>query len=80
LIAFTQWCAVSNVRQLRREKPMTYSLTVANLAITDELPAPTPVSVVASSATVLPRPVSAGPSVADTGRIRFGAGFRLASK
>ena len=59
---------------------MTHSHTVANIDNTDELPMPTATSVGTPSAIALPRPISSVPNTVDSGRISFGAGFRLASK
>jgi hypothetical protein len=59
---------------------MTSSSTVSNANNTDELPLPVSSFVKTPSGSVLPRPISSLPSIADSGRISFGAGFRLASK
>ena len=53
---------------------MTSSNTVAQTDINDDLPAPVGQSNQVPFVSGLPRPV---PSIADTGRISFGAGFRL---
>jgi hypothetical protein len=59
---------------------MTHSITISDLDNTDEFPAIPSVSRPAPSATVLPRPMASTPNVADSGRITFGAGYRLSSK
>jgi hypothetical protein len=59
---------------------MIRSHTVANFDDADGLPMATADSVSTPSATVLPRPISSQPNIADSGRISFGAGFRLSSK
>jgi hypothetical protein len=80
MIAQSEWCPLSNVRQLRRKKTMINSHTVTTFDNTDELPLPETVSIENPSAIKLPRPISSAPNTADSGRISFGAGFRLASK
>jgi hypothetical protein len=59
---------------------MTYSNTVSALDNIDELPRPAAAIVRDPSASVLPRPVSTQPDIADNGRISFGGGYRLVSK
>lgn len=59
---------------------MTSSNVTANFDNTDELPIPVTVTVAVSSAIALPRPISSVADIADSGRISFGAGYRLASK
>jgi hypothetical protein len=59
---------------------MTYSNTVANFDDTDGLPSPVAVSSATPSASVLPRPMASVRNIADSGRISFGAGYRLVSK
>ncbi len=57
-------------------KFMTYSsFTNATLAAanTDELPRPE----TANTNSALPQPVRSSPDIADNGRIKFGAGYRL---
>jgi hypothetical protein len=55
---------------------MTYSNTVSALNNIDELPPPAAAIVCDPSASVLPRPVSLLPDIADSGRICFGAAMR----
>jgi hypothetical protein len=59
---------------------MTHENAFSDLNNIDELPQPAAASVRDSSASVLPRPVSLQPDIADNGRISFGAGFRLLRK
>ncbi len=59
---------------------MTHSNTVANLDNTDDLPRPAAAIVPNPSASTLPRPVSAQPDIADSGRISFGHAMRILSK
>lgn len=59
---------------------MTSSLIVSTNASTDELPRPDAGSAILHSDSVLPRPVSKDLNIADSGRISFGAGFRLPTK
>ena len=59
---------------------MTHSNTVSGLDNTDDLPRPAAAIVRNPSASALPRPVSAQPDIADSGRIIFGHGFRILSK
>jgi hypothetical protein len=56
---------------------MTYSNTVSGLDNIDDLPRPAAAIVRDPSASVLPRPVSTQPDIADSGRISFGHGCRL---
>jgi hypothetical protein len=58
-------------------KSMTYSNTVSGLDNTDDLPRPAAETVRNLSASVLPRPVSTQPDIADSGRISYGYGCRL---
>jgi hypothetical protein len=54
--------------------------TVSSVDNIDELPRPATAIVSNPSASVLPRPVSTQPDIADTGRVTFGHSFRILSK
>jgi hypothetical protein len=60
-------------------KSMTHSNSVSGLDNIDDLPHPAAAIVRDPSASILPRPVSSQPNIADTGRISFGASMRIRS-
>jgi hypothetical protein len=77
LIAPKKSWALGNVRQQRKDSPVTSFDTITDTACTDHLPRPDQISEQNHSNTALPLPKPSMPNVNDSGRISFGAAMRL---